>query len=70
MKAVFDYSLLSVRHLVIAPTPNSAPTYVSNGTAGQVSVSGMRTSWTDVRIDGMDVSSTAIEDTQQVANLA
>ena len=40
----------------VVPTPNSAPTYVSNGTAGQTSVSGMRPSWTDVRIDGMDVN--------------
>ena len=40
----------------IVPTPSSAPTYLSNGTAGQVSISGMRPSWTDVRIDGMDVN--------------
>jgi hypothetical protein len=40
----------------VAPTPSSAPSFLSNGKAGQVSVNGMRPSWTDVRIDGMDAN--------------
>ena len=40
----------------VAPTPSSAPSLLSNGKAGQVSVSGMRPSWTNVLIDGMDVN--------------
>ena len=40
----------------IAPTPSSAPSLLSNGKAGQVSVSGMRPSWTNVLIDGMDAN--------------
>jgi len=40
----------------VAPTPSSAPSVLSNGTTGQVSVNGMRPSWTDVRIDGMDAN--------------
>lgn len=39
-----------------APTPSSGPSLLSNGKAGQVSISGMRPSWTNVLIDGMDVN--------------
>jgi hypothetical protein len=38
------------------PTPSSAPSLLSNGKAGQVSINGMRPSWTNVLIDGMDVN--------------
>src|SRR6201987_3592159 len=40
----------------VASTPSSAPSLLSNGKAGQVSVNGMRPSWTNVLIDGMDVN--------------
>ena len=40
----------------VAPTPSSAPSLLSNGKAGQVSVNGMRPSWTNVLIDGMDAN--------------
>src|SRR6266576_1234960 len=40
----------------VAPTPSSAPSLLSNRKAGQVSVNGMRPSWTNVLIDGMDVN--------------
>jgi hypothetical protein len=40
----------------LAPTPNSAPSLLSGGKAGQVSVNGMRPSWTNVLIDGMDAN--------------
>ena len=40
----------------IAPTPSSAPSLLSSGKAGQVSIDGMRPSWTDVLIDGMDAN--------------
>lgn len=40
----------------VAPTPSSAPSLFSNGKTGQVSINGMRPSWTDVRIDGMDAN--------------
>jgi hypothetical protein len=40
----------------VAPTPSSAPSLLSNGKAGHVSVNGMRPSWTNVLIDGMDVN--------------
>src|SRR6201988_2066955 len=40
----------------VAPTPSSAPSLSSNGKAGQVSINGMRPSWTNVLIDGMDVN--------------
>jgi carboxypeptidase family protein/TonB-dependent receptor-like protein len=39
-----------------APTPSSAPSLLSNGKAGQVSINGMRPSWTNVLMDGMDVN--------------
>ncbi len=39
-----------------APTPSSAPSLLSNGKAGHVSINGMRPSWTNVLIDGMDVN--------------
>src|SRR5215813_7978667 len=35
----------------VAPTPSSAPSLLSSGKAGQISINGMRPSWTDVRID-------------------
>src|SRR5215510_1880978 len=40
----------------VAPTPGSAPSLLSNGKAGQVSINGMRPSWTNVLIDGMDAN--------------
>jgi hypothetical protein len=40
----------------VVPTPSSAPSLLSNGKAGQVSVNGMRPSWTSVLIDGMDAN--------------
>ena len=40
----------------VAPTPSSAPSLLSSGRTGQVSVSGMRPSWTNVLIDGMDAN--------------
>ena len=40
----------------VLPTPSSAPSLLSEGNGGQVSVNGMRPSWTSVLIDGMDVS--------------
>jgi len=40
----------------VAPTPSSAPSTLSNGNAGQVAINGMRPSWTDLRIDGMDAN--------------
>ena len=40
----------------VAPTPSSAPSLLSNGKAGQVSVNGMRPTWTNVLIDGMDAN--------------
>jgi hypothetical protein len=40
----------------VSPTPSSAPSFLSDGKAGQVSVNGMRPSWTNVLIDGMDAN--------------
>jgi hypothetical protein len=40
----------------VAPTPSAAPSLLSNGKTGQVSINGMRPSWTNVLIDGMDVN--------------
>jgi len=40
----------------VAPTPSGAPSLLSNGKAGQVSINGMRPSWTNVLIDGMDAN--------------
>jgi hypothetical protein len=40
----------------VAPTPSSAPSLLSGGKAGQISVSGMRPSWTNILIDGMDAN--------------
>ena len=40
----------------VAPTPSSAPSLLSNGKAGQVSINGMRPNWTNVLIDGMDAN--------------
>ena len=40
----------------VAPTPSSAPSLLSAGKAGQVSINGMRPSWTNVLIDGMDAN--------------
>jgi hypothetical protein len=40
----------------VAPAPNSAPSLLSAGTSGQVSINGMRPSWTNVLIDGMDAN--------------
>jgi len=40
----------------VAPTPSAAPSLLSNGKTGQVSINGMRPSWTNVLIDGMDAN--------------
>jgi len=40
----------------VSPTPSSAPSLLSNGTFGQVSVNGMRPSWINVLIDGMNAN--------------
>ncbi|HEY3128204.1 MAG TPA: carboxypeptidase regulatory-like domain-containing protein [Acidobacteriota bacterium] len=40
----------------VAPAPNSAPSLLSAGQGGQVSINGMRPSWTNVLIDGMDAN--------------
>src|SRR5713226_4409804 len=40
----------------VAPAPSSAPSLLSTGKAGQVSINGMRPSWTNVLIDGMDAN--------------
>jgi hypothetical protein len=40
----------------VVPTPSSAPSLLSNGKAGEVSINGMRPSWTNVLIDGMDAN--------------
>jgi hypothetical protein len=40
----------------VAPTPSSAPSLLSSGKTGQVSINGMRPSWTNVLLDGMDAS--------------
>src|SRR5262249_2367231 len=40
----------------VAPTPSSAPSLLSQGKAGQVSINGMRPSWTNVLLDGMDAN--------------
>src|SRR5215831_6976629 len=40
----------------VAPTESAAPSLLSSGKAGQVSINGMRPSWTNVLIDGMDAN--------------
>src|SRR5215467_2818639 len=40
----------------VAPAPNSAPSLLSAAKGGQVSINGMRPSWTNVLIDGMDAN--------------
>jgi hypothetical protein len=40
----------------VVPTPSSAPSLLSNGKAGQVSINGMRPNWTNALIDGMDAN--------------
>src|SRR6201988_194664 len=40
----------------VVPTPSAAPSLLSNGKTGQVSINGMRPSWTNVLIDGMDAN--------------
>jgi len=40
----------------VAPAPSAAPSLLSNGKTGQVSINGMRPSWTNVLIDGMDAN--------------
>ena len=35
---------------------NARTSLLSSGNAGQVSINGMRPSWTDVRVDGMDAN--------------
>lgn len=40
----------------VAPTPSAAPSLLSNGRFGQVAINGMRPSWTNVTLDGMDAN--------------
>src|SRR5262249_27331964 len=40
----------------VVSTPTSAPSLLSRGKAGQVSINGTRPSWTNLLIDGMDAS--------------
>jgi outer membrane receptor protein involved in Fe transport len=40
----------------VAPTPSSAPSLLSSGKTDQVSIDGMRPSWTNVLIDGIDAN--------------
>jgi len=40
----------------VAPTPSSAPSLLSGGKSSQISVNGMRPSWANVLIDGMDAN--------------
>src|SRR5262249_44450436 len=40
----------------VAPAPNSAPSLLTAGKGGQVAINGMRPSWTNVLIDGMDAN--------------
>jgi len=40
----------------VAATPSSAPSLLSNGKTGQVTINGMRPSWANVLIDGMDAN--------------
>src|SRR5215470_2608480 len=40
----------------VAPTPSAAPSPFSNGKFGQVAINGLRPSWTNVTIDGMDAN--------------
>jgi hypothetical protein len=40
----------------VVPAPNSAPSLLSAGKGGQISINGMRPSWTNVLIDGMDAN--------------
>jgi hypothetical protein len=40
----------------VAPAPSSAPSLLSSGNAGQISIDGLRPSWTDVLIDGIDAN--------------
>src|SRR5215475_10585520 len=40
----------------VVPAPNSAPSLLSAGKGGQASINGMRPSWTNVLIDGMDAN--------------
>jgi len=40
----------------VTPIPSSAPSLLSEGKAGQVAINGMRPSWTNVLIDGMDAN--------------
>jgi len=40
----------------VAPTPSSAPSLLSDGKTNQVSVDGMRPTWTNVLVDGMDAN--------------
>src|SRR4030095_12591126 len=40
----------------VVPTDSSAPSLLSSGKGGQVSINGMRPSWTNVLIDGIDAN--------------
>ncbi len=43
-------------YMGVAPNPSSAPSFLSNGKDGQVSMNGTRPSVTNVLIDGMDAT--------------
>src|SRR5580704_4899854 len=40
----------------VAPNPNSAPSFLSNGKSGQVAINGIRSNMTNALIDGMDAT--------------
>ena len=40
----------------VAPNPSSAPSFLSNGKAGQAAINGIRPNMTNVLIDGMDAT--------------
>lgn len=40
----------------VEPTPSASPSFFSNGKFGQVATNGMRPSWTNVTIDGMQAN--------------
>jgi Carboxypeptidase regulatory-like domain/TonB-dependent Receptor Plug Domain len=53
-----DRDIFNAARLVpgVAPTSSSAPSLLSSGKVGQVSINGMRPSWTNVLIDGLDAN--------------
>src|SRR4029077_14693999 len=51
-----DLFKVAILQAGVAPAPSTAPSLLSNGKAGQVSISGMRPSRRNVLNDGMDVN--------------